>query len=131
MTRKEQLEAELEEIREKEFLEAVEKSYPEYKKMEGKCFKQTNSYSCPETENDYWPIYTKIIKIEKEDLYPGAYEILSKFTGIRFQLDITGIVSIDTEFEGYTHSFKPEEEITEPEFIFEWGKILDKLNKLL
>lgn len=44
----------------------------ENKKLIGKCFKYNNSYSCPENENDYWPVYSTVLDIN-EDGHPIVF----------------------------------------------------------
>ena len=37
----------------------------ENKQKIGQCFKFKNSYSCPETETDYWWIYKRVLSLDK------------------------------------------------------------------
>lgn len=39
---------------------------PKLKKMLNKCFKYKNSYSCPQTESDYWWKYFRVLSVDKD-----------------------------------------------------------------
>lgn len=128
MKTKIQLQEELRKIEEKEFQELMEKHYPEFKKLEGKCFKIKNCYSNPRNESDYWFLYIKIQKIEREDLYLlRGEDISSNFHGISFQKDKYGIVSIDFEYSNYVHSMSEENEITNKEFKTAWSQLQEDI----
>lgn len=128
MKTKEQLQEELRQIEEKEFKKLIEKHYPEFKKLEGKCFKVRNGYSCPETESDYWFLYVKIQKIEKDDLYQSGENILAHFHGWNFQTDKYGRISIEFGYNNYVHSMSEENEITNEEFKAAWLQLQTKLS---
>ncbi len=36
------------------------------RKMIGKCFKYRNNYSCPETDADYWWLYSRVIAVDDD-----------------------------------------------------------------
>ena len=62
-----------------------EETRRENAKLIGKCFRFRNSYSCPETESDYWWTYIKVIDLADE----GDGLIVFKF-----QTDSRGEVAI-------------------------------------
>ena len=47
----------------------------------GRCFKFKNSYSCPETEVDYWWVYKRVL---------GHHEHANAFISFSFETDIQG-----------------------------------------
>jgi hypothetical protein len=51
----------------------------------GKCFKYRNSYSCPESDADYWWLYSKVVSVDGE-----WAQVL------RFQTDRNGRVEFET-----------------------------------
>lgn len=120
---KEELQKQLNKIIENEHDALIEFAYPSFKILEGKYFKFKNSYSSPKNKTDFWFIYTKITKIEKNMLYvTGVGEnVLSTYMGISFQTDKYGLHTIKKEATGYVHNLG--EEITEKEFIKAWDKL--------
>ena len=128
MKTKAELQEELRQIEEKEFNELIEKHYPDFKALEGKCFKVRNCYSCPENESDYWFLYIKIQKIEKDDLYKLSDNILSHFHGWSFQTDKYGRISVEFDYNNYVHSMSEENEISNEEFKEAWLKLQAKLS---
>ena len=128
MKTKAELQEELRQIEEKEFNELIEKHYPEFKALEGKCFKVRNCYSLPETESDYWFLYVKIQKIDKDDLYKSSDNILSRFHGWSFQTDKYGSISVEFDYNSYVHSMSEETEISNEEFKEAWLKLQSKLS---
>lgn len=75
---------------------------------------RNNSYSCPKTENDYWNVYYKVIKIAEN----GGIE------AIELQKDKYG------KIESSITTMSPDlEEITENEYIRETSKILGALQE--
>jgi len=126
---KEQLQKQLDEIAKKEEQEMIETHYPKFKKFEGKFFKTSNCYSCPEKPSDYWWLYTKITEIKPKDIYnTRGNGVASHYTGWSFQVDKYGQISIEREKSGYIHSLG--QEITEKEFNAAWDKMIDKINAL-
>ena len=111
---KEELRKKLNEIEETEHNELIDANYPKFEKLIGKCFKYKNSYSCPDTENDYWYIYTKVTSIEKSDLYVSGENVLSNFKGVSFQKCKYGIITIESNKSTYVHCIG--EEIPEEEY---------------
>lgn len=73
-------------------------------KYEGKYFKYRNSYSCPQSESDYWFIYFKVLKVGNE----------RSITALRFEIDNSSKIEIEIK-EVYTSSLQTE--ITEKEFL--------------
>jgi len=128
MKTKKQLQAELKQIEEKELNELIEKHYPEFKKLEGKCFKVRNCYSCPKNKSDYWFKYIKILKIEKEDLYQSGENIFAHFQGWSFQTDKFGRISVEFEYNNYVNSMSKKNEITNEEFKAAWLQLQEKLS---
>jgi len=128
MTEKEKLQKRLKEIKEKEWNDIIEKHYPEFKKLEGKCFKVRNSYSLPKSEDNYWWYYVKILKIKKDYLYEGYGNILSHYDGMFFQEDENGEIRIDFNYGNYVHSLEDENEISTEEFSKIWNNLLNKIN---
>lgn len=53
---------------------------PELKKRYvGKCFKYRNNYSCPQTEKDYWWLYSQVIGIiGKDQCIVNSFEVDSE-----------------------------------------------------
>lgn len=127
---KEQLQKELQQIEELEFNELIEKNYPKFKALEGKCFKLKNNYSLPQKKNDYWFLYIKILKIEKKDLYRSKEVVLSYFNGWSFEQDKYNIININPNYNTHVHLLSQENEITEEEFNLAWLKLLNKINKI-
>lgn len=129
MKTKEQLLEELKVIEEKELNDLIEKHYPEFKKLEGKCFKYKNSYSLPENESDYWFKYIKILKIEKENINKRNQEILCTCKTFSFQKDKYGEIKINPNDNDYVHFLiKNNIEITNDEFKKEYNKLLNDVN---
>jgi hypothetical protein len=123
---KSELEKQLAAIIEQEEKDVIEKHYPEFKKLEGRCFKTSNSYG-----DDYkpWFLYTKIVAIKPTDVYDTRGNgIASRFTGYSFQTTSTGEISVDMKKQSYVHSIG--KEITESEFNTAWNKMIDKLDSL-
>jgi len=126
---KEELKKQLKLISEKENQELIEKHYPEFKKLEGKCFKNRNNYSCPEKPSDYWWLYTKITEIKPEDLYDtGGNGVACHYKGYSFQTDKDGNVSTQKIDYGYVHSLQ--KEISEKEFDKAFENMISALNEL-
>lgn len=40
--------------------------YPRLRRLEGRTFKYQNSYSCPSEPADYWQLYRKVLKVNKD-----------------------------------------------------------------
>ncbi len=78
---------------------------------------RNNSYSCPETEDDYWNVYYKIIEITKN----GSIQ------AIELQKDKYG--KIESNITTMSPNLEEIEEITEKEYIRETSKILGELQK--
>lgn len=130
MATKEQLRDKLRQIEEKEFKDLIDKHYPEFKALEGKCFKIRNYYSGAQKSSDYWFEYIKIQKIGKEDLYNLANgNITATFSGLCFQTDRDGRIIIDTVYRNYVHFMLKEKEITNEEFKRAWLKLQSKISK--
>ena len=78
----------------------------------GKCFKMLNSYSCPQTESDYWYVYTKVLDTD-----------LNTFT---FQDDRSAEFHIRIELGQY-YADSDTVEIHPAEFESEWVKLLERI----
>jgi hypothetical protein len=128
LTKKEQLQKELNAIAKQEHKEMIDANYPEFKKLEGRFFKYKNSYSLPEKPSDYWWLYQKVIEIKPEDIYMGANGPLSHYRGWSFQTDKHGTITIENNKHGYVHGL--EKEITEAEFNEAWNKMVERLSNL-
>lgn len=70
----------------------------------GKCYVYRNSYSCPETEADYWPLYKKIISLDE----------FGNFQTLQFENDNSGQLTIKSDKWGSLHGDYVE--ITQEEF---------------
>ena len=87
----------------------------ENEKLIGKCFRYRNSYSCPETDADYWWIYARVTGLD-EGGEPSALE---------FQTDKYGRTKIEVGA-----MFSPKigwQECTARHFHMEW---VDAMNKV-
>ena len=111
-------------IREKEWAMLVDKHYPKFKQMEGKCFKCVNSYG----QGKDWTLYKKVVKIEKENLYMGSNEVLSFFSGWQFEVRNDGGIYVKEIKSGFIHGLG--NEITEREFNAAYNKMITLLNKI-
>ncbi len=122
---KEQLQAQLNAIVKEERKLLIEKHYPKFKKLAGKCFKFMNSYG----NGTSWPAYTKVIKIAPEDLYVnGNKEVLAHYQGWCFQSCSNNIFTVEKKECGYVHGLG--KEITEAEFNAAWNKAMASLDSL-
>lgn len=97
-------------------LEAIEKhefNLP----LIGKCFKYRNSFSCPETDADYWWQYEKIIGIDNDT------DQLKVWT---FEHNKDNTISIC--FSENRYSVLPEsKEISNEEFMQAWEALVNKI----
>lgn len=126
---KEELQKQLNKIAIAEEKEMIAKHYPEFKKFEGRYFKQRNNYSCPKKPSDYWFMYTKITEINPKDVYDTRGNgVACYFKGWTFQTCRDGHISINKEKHGYIHGLG--KEITEKEFNDAWNTMIDKINSL-
>jgi hypothetical protein len=122
---KERLEKELKAINIKAEKEFTQKHYPEFKKLEGKCFKTRNSYG---NDRSWW-LYRKVTEIKLSDVYdtrgngPACH-----YTGFSFQTCTENKSSIEPEKYGYVHHLGTQ--ITEREFNKAWSKMIVNINKL-
>lgn len=116
--RKAQLAATIETAREElAGIQAVEYK-AKYMPMLGKCFKYRNSYSCPQTEADYWYMYARIVDVGD-----------SRLKLFRFQLDSTGKFEVEryAEVPCLTESYVP---IGAREFLDVWLTTLIELSRI-
>lgn len=126
---KEELQEQLKAIAKKEEKEIIEKNYPEFKKYEGRFFRQSNNYGCPKKPSDYWWYYTKVIEVRPEDVYDTRGNgITSHFKGWSFQLDKYNQLTVELEKTGYIHSLG--QEISQEKFNNAWNKAMENLDKL-
>lgn len=123
--KKEQLKKQLQEIKNLERKELIEKHYPKFKKLEGNCYKKKNHYGSPEKPSDYWYEYTKVLEIKEEDIFYDNMDnkVLSRFRGVSF--DKFGI----RQENSYVHLLG--KKITEKEFNKAFTKQLSRAKKLL
>lgn len=114
-TEKEQLQKRLDEIRSQELKQIIDKAYPEFEALIGKTFKKRNCNSLPKKPSDYWWLYSKIISINKDDIYlGGGYKdqleecpVLANCEVLRFQKDKNGKVIVGIE-RTYVHNLGKE-----------------------
>lgn len=108
----------------------IAENYELFKRQfEGKFFKLRNNYSCPETKEDYWFLYTHITSITEESLYASCDgRVLCHCNGWSFQTDKYGNISISKVENGYTHSVG--KEITKKEFDSAYELMLSKIQQL-
>ena len=123
--KKEQLKKQLQEIKNLERKELIEKHYPKFKKLEGTCYKKKNHCGSPKKPSDYWYEYTKVLEIKEEDIFYDNMDnkVLSRFRGVSF--DKFGI----RQENSYVHLLG--KKITEKEFNKAFNKQLSRAKKLL
>jgi len=84
------------------------------KKFVGQCFRYRNSYSCPETEEDFWWMYIKVLKVD------------SQIHCFLFQIKKNGEVEIAPNHNLWNlndiNNTTKYERISETVFQKEWGK---------
>lgn len=83
-------------------------------KLHGKCFVYRNSYSCPETDADYWSMYTRVLRIENGRLIVH-----------RFQTDRDGKIEIELAAPASPSTLGIE--INAEEFDAAWTDLINKL----
>jgi len=126
---KEELQKQLKAIAKAEEKAMIEEHYPEFKKLEGKCFKNKNNYSCPEKPSDYWWLYTKITEIKPDDVYDTRGNgVACHYKGYSFQTDKDGNITTRKEDYGYVHSLG--KEIPKKEFDKAFENMISALNEL-
>lgn len=127
---KKELQKQLNEIEEQELSEIIDIHYPEFKKLEGKFFKYKNNYSCPDSPKDYWFMYSKVIKITRDDIREGFGDnkAMSSCEVMSFQTDKDGKVFIDKCKATYTHLLG--NEISKKIFDREWAKMINSITSL-
>lgn len=116
MTRKVELEAiirkaqqELGEIRDREIL-------VQHAPLVGCCYKQRTSYGCPNSPDDYWWFYFKVIGLNGP-----------RFTVFYFDKDINGKITVDPECDwGRIDELK----ITRAKFTEKWQEIQTEIANL-
>lgn len=123
--KKEQLKKQLQEIKNLERKELIEKHYAKFKKLEGNCYKKKNHCGSPKKPSDYWYEYTKVLEIKEEDIFYDNMDnkVLSRFRGVSF--DKFGI----RQENSYVHLLG--KKITEKEFNKAFTKQLSRAKKLL
>lgn len=121
MNRKQQLQeiisearSELDEIKAKENIAFCEP-------LIGKCYKTQNNYSCPETEDDYWWLYLKVISMTESG---------SGFNVLAFQVDKDGRADIRPNDYMHRNSMLRYEEIDPSEFNDEWNNVMSYVSEL-
>lgn len=93
-------------------------NYAEAKQLLGKCFKTRNNYSCPEKPSDYWWLYCRIIKVDKD----------ADMRGFKFQTDKRGAIFIDPNEYVFRH-MNGWQEISLAEYKQALSKLQDKIKK--
>lgn len=84
----------------------------------GRCFRMRNSYSCPESDADRWWFYCRVVAVED-----GALKALT------FQNDNQGRITVENETHFSALSLADYEEISEAQFLKEWGALLSDVQK--
>lgn len=79
---------------EDEHFEQVE--LPAMRARIGFCFKYRNCYSCPQTEADYWWMYSKIVGVRN-----GSYRLLC------FSMDCNSKLAIEESFSPSLEGYQP------------------------
>lgn len=126
METKAQLKKKLAAIEQKEYDQMVKKHHPILKKKyEGKYFKRINSYG---KGSKKWPIYTAVVEIRPEDVYPMQNEVTATFKGWSFQAENRGVMIINKNENTYLTLL--EAEISREEFEKAWENFKRKLPKL-
>lgn len=82
----------------------------------GKCFRYSNSFSCPEDASDWWNIY---IMVERVTEHGNLY-------GFEFETDKTGKIEIRPDTLIHEHVLKTK--IDNDLFFSEWSDLLAKLS---
>ena len=126
--RKEQLLKELKAIEEAERQKMISENYEEFKKLEGKCFKFRNNYSCPEKKSDYWWMYKQVIAIPEDGIYQTSTGVSCHLKCWTFQTDKYGASTINPDDTTYAHSLG--EEITKEEFDAAFEKMIKAILNL-
>lgn len=132
---KEQLQNRLDEIREQELQQIIDKAYPEFEVLVGKTFKCKNCDSLPKKPSDYWWLYSKVTALEKSDIYLGGWykakveerPVLATCEALRFQKDKNGQITVCKE-RTYVHSLG--EEISIESFNKAYADIQSIINEL-
>lgn len=123
-----ELQAQLKAIEEQELKEKIAQNYPDFKKLEGKCFKYKNSFGGVEKPSDYWWMYTKVTEIKESDIYTSGENVLCSYTGFTFQTDKYKQITINPNEIGYVHSLQ--DEISEKEFNRAWSRMIANINSI-
>lgn len=127
--KKEQLKKQLQEIKNLERKELIEKHYPKFKKLEGNCYKKKNHCGSPKKPSDYWYEYTKVLEIKEEHIYSNNdHDVSSHCIQVSFYTYNYGNFSIIQE-NSYVHLLG--KKITEKEFNKAFNKQLSRAKKLL
>ena len=106
-----QIRDQIHEIEHKEFVK-------EKRDIVGKCFKFKNSYSCPETEADYWWAYKRITGLDKS---------ANCFTSFSFEIDRDGNCSTNVRAFDMLSEWKP---CTEEEYLQAWLEFKHTINNI-
>lgn len=124
---KEELQARLQAIEEKEFSDKIETDFPELKKFEGKYFKLKDTYGSGKS----WYRFISVLSVKKEDAYfiYNGKQITSTFSGISFETRPEGMSCVKTISSDYIHSL--DKEISEKEFKNAFNKMMNKLWSLV
>jgi hypothetical protein len=103
----------IEDLKAKEVIPGLKEKY------EGKYFKYKNSYSCPETEKDYWYLYVHVVAVDS-DLFCKANT---------FQMDKYGEITI--RYKDRLPLSMLDVPSDKKEFDKNITKLIDKLNSYL
>ncbi len=87
---------------------------PQSRPIIGKCFRHQSVYASPHSDARYWPLYLMISGGEDRYLY-----------GIRFEKDSSGKIAITPDCEMPSTWSEDYEQVSRPEFIAEWRKLLE------
>lgn len=115
MDRKSQLEATIKAARDE--LNAIRENddQGEAEKLVGNCYVFRNCYSCPDSDADYWNLYSRIIAAQA-----GSVRVVS------FQVDKYGTLSIERQTRPHQHYKSSENRlISLSEFLKAWFALLN------
>ena len=104
--RRAELRERMKEIREELDAFEAEDTAEECAALLGRHFKTQNCYSCPEKPSDYWRLYVKPLRIDKD----------GTLIAVSFQIDRDGKIDIENKQYFYPKQLASFQEITEKAF---------------
>jgi hypothetical protein len=107
MTRREELHKIIDDARDELRIEIAKEQREESQKFIGKYFKTKNCYSCPESEEDYWCLFQKVIGMDEEGRMQAVFFEITKDKEIKMYYEF-----------GHTDGWI---EIEESECVKEWA----------